>query len=317
MYTARMKIAFFGTPDFAVPTLERLMASRHEVELVVSRPDRPVGRSQILTSPPIVETARRHEVEVLQPKNLKAPEVDSALAEIAADAAVVVAYGKLIPARLLEIPRYGFINLHPSLLPRHRGPSPIQWALVCGDRATGVTTMQLDEDMDTGPILLQKRISIEDRETAELLAPRLAALGADLIVRTLDELENGSLSAHPQPSDGANVTPMLRRNFAKVDWSMPARQLINRLRGFTPWPGLYTKFRGGRMKIFGLEEVRPSPKGDEDPGTVLSVEDGGIVVRCGKRTAAMITEVQREGRRRMPVDAFLIGERVTRGETLG
>lgn len=317
MYTARMKIAFFGTPDFAVPTLERLMASRHEVELVVSRPDRPVGRSQILTSPPIVETARRHEVEVLQPKNLKAPEVDSALAEIAADAAVVVAYGKLIPARLLEIPRYGFINLHPSLLPRHRGPSPIQWALVCGDRATGVTTMQLDEDMDTGPILLQKRISIEDRETAEMLAPRLAALGADLIVRTLDELENGSLSAHPQPSDGANVTPMLRRNFAKVDWSMPARQLINRLRGFTPWPGLYTKFRGGRMKIFGLEEVRPSPKGDEDPGTVLSVEDGGIVVRCGKRTAAMITEVQREGRRRMPVDAFLIGERVTRGETLG
>jgi methionyl-tRNA formyltransferase len=177
--------------------------------------------------------------------------------------------------------------------------------------------MQLDEDMDTGPILLQKRISIEDRETAEMLAPRLAALGADLIVRTLDELENGSLTAHPQPSDGTNVTPMLRRNFAKVDWSMPARQLINRLRGFTPWPGLYIKFRGGRMKIFGLEEVRPSPQGDGDPGTVLSVDDGGIVVRCGKRTAVMITEVQREGRRRMPVDAFLIGERVTRGETLG
>jgi len=312
-----MKIAFFGTPDFAVPTLERLMASRHEVALVVTRPDRPVGRRQILTAPPVVEAARQHAIDILQPKNLKSEEVGERLTSISVDAVVVVAYGKLVPARLLEIPRYGFINLHPSLLPRHRGPSPIQWALVCGDRATGVTTMQLDEDMDTGPILLQKRISIEDRETAEMLAPRLAALGADLIVRTLDELENGSLSAHPQPSDGTNVTPMLRRNFAKVDWSMPARQLINRLRGFTPWPGLYTKFRGGRMKIFGLEEVRPSPKGDEDPGTVLSVEDGGIVVRCGKRTAAMITEVQREGRRRMPVDAFLIGERVTRGETLG
>jgi methionyl-tRNA formyltransferase len=312
-----MKIAFFGTPDFAVPTLERLMASRHEVALVVTRPDRPVGRRQILTAPPIVEAARQHAIDILQPKNLKSEEVGERLTSISVDAVVVVAYGKLVPARLLEIPRYGFINLHPSLLPRHRGPSPIQWALVCGDRATGVTTMQLDEDMDTGPILLQKRISIEDRETAEMLAPRLAALGADLIVRTLDELENGSLSAHPQPSDGTNVTPMLRRNFAKVDWSMPARQLINRLRGFTPWPGLYTKFRGGRMKIFGLEEVRPSPKGDEDPGTVLSVDDGGIVVRCGKRTAAMITEVQREGRRRMPVDAFLIGERVTRGETLG
>jgi methionyl-tRNA formyltransferase len=312
-----MKIAFFGTPDFAVPTLERLVASRHEVALVVTRPDRPVGRRQVLTAPPIVEAARQHAVDILQPKNLKSEEVGKRLTSIGVDAAVVVAYGKLIPARLLEIPRYGFINLHPSLLPRHRGPSPIQWALVCGDRATGVTTMQLDEDMDTGPILLQKRISVEDRETAEMLAPRLAALGADLIVRSLDELEDGSLTAHPQPSDGANVTPMLRRNFAKVDWSMPARQLINRLRGFTPWPGLYTKFRGGRMKIFGLEEVRPSPKGDEDPGTVLSVEEGGIAVRCGKRTAAKITEVQREGRRRMPVDAFLIGERVTRGETLG
>jgi methionyl-tRNA formyltransferase len=312
-----MKIVLFGTPDFAVPTLERLMASRHEVALVVTRPDRPVGRRQVLTAPPVVEAARQHAIDILQPKNLKSEEVGERLTSIGVDAVVVVAYGKLIPARLLEIPQHGFINLHPSLLPRHRGPSPIQWALVCGDRATGVTTMQLDENMDTGPILLQKRVSIEDRETAEMLAPRLAALGADLIVRTLNELEDGSLTAHPQPADGANITPMLRRNFAKVDWSMPARQLINRLRGFTPWPGLYTKFRGGRMKIFGLEEVRPSPQGDGDPGTVLSVDDGGIVVRCGKRTAVMITEVQREGRRRMPVDAFLIGERVIRGETLG
>ena len=317
MYTARMKIVFFGTPDFAVPTLERLMASRHEVALVVTRPDRPVGRRQILTAPPVVEAAHQHAIDILQPKNLKSPEVDRALAEIEADAVVVVAYGKLIPTSLLEIPRHGFINLHPSLLPRHRGPSPIQWALVCGDRATGVTTMQLDKGMDTGPILLQQRVAIEDRETAELLAPRLAELGADLIVRTLDELEDGSLTARPQPADGVNETPMLRRNFAKVDWSMPARQLVNRLRGFTPWPGLYTKFRGGRLKIFGLEEVKPSPRGKEDPGTVLSAEDEGIVVRCGKKTAARITEVQREGRRRMPVDAFLIGERVTRGETLG
>jgi len=181
-----MKIAFFGTPDFAVPTLERLMASRHEVALVVTRPDRPVGRRQILTAPPVVEAARQHAIDILQPKNLKSEEVGERLTSIGVDAAVVVAYGKLIPARLLEIPQHGFINLHPSLLPRHRGPSPIQWALVCGDRATGVTTMQLDENMDTGPILLQKRVSIEDRETAEVLAPRLAALGADLIVRTLN-----------------------------------------------------------------------------------------------------------------------------------
>jgi methionyl-tRNA formyltransferase len=312
-----MKVVFFATPDFAVPTLERLVASAHEVVLVVSRPDKPVGRHQVLTSPPVVEAARSLGLEVVQPKSLKGDDAAQALAASAADVAVVVAYGKLIPAELLAIPRHGFVNLHPSLLPRHRGPSPIQWALVCGDRATGVTTMQLDEGMDTGPILLQERVPIDDAETAETLAPRLAAIGADLVVRTLDGLEQGTITPRPQPEDGVNTTPMLRRNFAKVDWSMPARQLVNRLRGFTPWPGLYTSFRGGRLKIFGLEEVKPAPSGDEEPGTVLTADDTGIVIRCGRTTAARLTELQREGRRRMPVDAFLIGERVTRGETFG
>jgi methionyl-tRNA formyltransferase len=312
-----MKVVFFGTPDFAVPTLERLVASDHEVVLVVSRPDRPVGRKQVLTAPPVIEVARDRQIEYIQPPKLKSKGVGPVLSDCGADVAVVVAYGKLIPAALLEVPPHGFVNLHPSLLPRHRGPSPIQWSLVCGDRATGVTTMLLDEGMDTGPILLQQRVPIEDGETAEMLAPRLADLGADLIVRTLDELEAGTANPRPQPSDGVNTTPMLRRNFAKVDWSMPARQLVNRLRGFTPWPGLYTKFRGGRLKIFGLEEVKPPPKGDEDHGTVLDASEDGIVVRAGRGSAVKITEVQREGRRRMPVDAFLIGERVTRGETLG
>jgi methionyl-tRNA formyltransferase len=181
---------------------------------------------------------------------------------------------------------------------------------------TGVTTMQLDEGMDTGPILLQERISIDDDETAEILAPRLAAAGADLVLKTLDGLERGDLTPRPQPPDGANTTPMLRRNFGEVDWSMPARQLVNRLRGFTPWPGLHTSLREGRLKIFGLEEVKPPPAGDEKPGTVIEVEPSGIVVRCGRGTAARLTELQREGRRRMPVDAFLIGERVVRGESL-
>jgi methionyl-tRNA formyltransferase len=312
-----MKVVFFATPEFAVPTLELLVASPHEIVLVVSRPDKPVGRHQVLTSPPVVEAARSLGLEVVQPKSLKGDDAAQALAASAADVAVVVAYGKLIPAELLAIPRHGFVNLHPSLLPRHRGPSPIQWALVCGDRATGVTTMQLDEGMDTGPILLQERVPIDDEETAEMLAPRLAAIGADLVVRTLDGLEQGTITPRPQPEDGVNTTPMLRRNFAKVDWSMPARQLVNRLRGFTPWPGLYTSFRGGRLKIFGLEEVKPAPSGDEAPGTVLTADDTGIVIRCGRTTAARLTELQREGRRRMPVDAFLIGERVTRGETFG
>jgi methionyl-tRNA formyltransferase len=300
-----------------VPTLEAIVASDHEVVLVISRPDKPVGRKQVLTAPPVVELARKHGIPVLQPKSLKGDDARAAVEGCRADAAVVVAYGKLIPAHLLDIPRFGFINLHPSLLPRHRGPSPIQWALVCGDRATGVTTMQLDEGMDTGPILLQERVPIERDETAEVLASRLARLGAGLVVRTLDGLQQGSVTARPQPTDGVNTTPMLRRNFAKVDWSMPARQLVDRLRGFTPWPGLYTKFRGGRLKIFALEEVKPSPHGDEEPGTVIDVGPSGIVVRSGRASAVRITEVQREGRRRMPVDAFLIGERVSRGEALG
>jgi methionyl-tRNA formyltransferase len=312
-----MKVVFFGTPAFAVPTLDRLVAGRHEVVLVVSRPDRPVGRRQVLTSPPVIEAARARDLEYFQPKNLKSDEIVGRLEESECEVAVVVAYGKLIPARLFEIPRHGFVNLHPSLLPRHRGPSPIQWALVCGDRSTGVTTMLIDEGMDTGPILLQRRVPIEPDETAEMLSPRLAEIGAELVIQTLDELDEGRLQPRPQPRDGANTTPMLRRSFAKVDWSMPARHLVNRLRGFTPWPGLHTKFRGGRLKIFGLQEVKPPPPGNEKPGTVLAAEADGVVVRCGKGSAARITEVQREGRRRMPVDAFLIGERVTHGEAFG
>ncbi len=312
-----MNVAFFGTPDFAVPTLRALLESGHSVGLVISRPDRPVGRHQVMTPPPVVEVAREHDLEIMQPAKLKDGAVEEALRAALVDVAVVVAYGRFIPTDLLGSLPGGFVNLHPSLLPRHRGPSPIQWALVCGDRRTGVTTMLLDDGMDTGPIFLQQGMVIEPQDTAATLSPRLATIGAELIVRTLDGLEDGSVTSKPQPSDGVNVTPMLRRDFAKVDWSMPAIQLVNRLRGFTPWPGLFTSFREGRLKIFGLEEVSPAPSGEEKPGAVLVADAAGIVVRCGKTTAARITEVQREGRRRMPADAFLVGERVTPGEQLG
>ena len=312
-----MKIAYFGTPEFAVPTLDALLESRHEVVLVVSKPDRPVGRKKVMTSPPIIDVALRHELRTAQPKGLKGGGFNEILSESGAEIAVVVAYGKLIPEDVLGLPARGFVNLHPSLLPRHRGPSPIQWALVCGDRSTGVSTMQLDDGMDTGPILLQERMPIELLDTAETLSPRLAELGAGVMIQTLDGIEDGTVEARPQPDDGANVTPMLRRNFAKVDWTMPARQLVNRLRGFTPWPGLYTKFRGGRLKIFGLEEVKPAPPGNEEPGMALEAGPAGILVRCGRGSAALLTEMQREGRRRLPADAFLIGERVSRGERFG
>jgi len=297
--------------------LQRLVTSPHEVVLVVSRPDRPVGRKQVLTAPPVVELARRLGLPVRQPRSLKGEAFAGELAGLKAAIGVVVAYGKLIPASVLDVFPRGFINLHPSLLPRYRGPSPIQWALVRGDKVTGVTTMMLDEGMDTGPLLLQKKVPIEPGETAEELASRLASLGADLVLETLDRLEAGTIEPHPQPEKGASVTPMLRRHFGEIDWSMTARQLVNRLRGFTPWPGLYTKFRGGRLKIHGLEEAPDQPRGDEPPGTVLEADASGIVVRCGRGTAVRVTDLQREGKRRMPADAFLIGERVARGERLG
>ncbi len=309
-----MRVAFFGTPEFALPTLMRLLESRHEVVLVVSKQDRPVGRHQELTPPPVAVVAQRCGLLCEQPKSVRSSEFAERLAGLDLDAAVVVAFGRLIPEELLSIPRLGFVNLHPSLLPRHRGPSPIQWALVCGDRVTGVTTMQIDAGMDTGPILLQKSVRIEPKETSEELAERLSALGAELVVETLDRLEEDKLVARPQPEEGASVSPMLRRSFAKVDWTMPARALANRLRGLTPWPGMYAKFRGGRLKIHGLEEVRPAPRGDEEPGTVIVADGAGIVVRTGRGTAVRITDLQREGRRRLPADAFLIGERVSRGE---
>lgn len=312
-----MKVAFFGTPDFAVPTLNALFESKHNVCLVVSRPDKPVGRRQVMTSPPVVVVARELGLDIIQPAKLKDGNVREALVREQIDVAVVVAYGRIIPGDVLDSLEGGFVNLHPSLLPRHRGPSPIQWALVSGDRRTGVTTMMLDEGMDTGPILMQKDVLIQHQDTTATLSPRLAEIGAGLIVETLDGLESGEVTPKPQPTDGVNVTPMLRRDFAKVDWSMPAVQLLNRLRGFTPWPGLFTTFRGGRLKIFGLEVVKPSPAGTEDPGTVLDAGADGIVVRCGRKSAARITEVQREGRRRMPADAFLIGERVAAGERFG
>ena len=311
-----MDVVFFGTPDFAVPTLRRLADSRHRLVRVVTKPDRPVGRQREMQSPPVAMLARELGMEVVQPGKLKGAD-RQVFGGGRPDVAVVVAYGKLIPASMLDVPRHGFVNLHPSLLPRHRGPSPIQWTLVCGDRTTGVTTIQLDEGMDTGPILLQERVGVAPGETADLLSERLARLGADLVVSTLDGLEEGRIEPTPQPPDGANVTPMLRRSFAKVDWSMPARNLVNRLRGFTPWPGLYTRLRGGRIKLHGLQEVPSAPEGDEEPGTILATSPDGVLVRCGRGTAVRVTELQREGRRRMPVDAFLIGERLTRGEKFG
>lgn len=308
-----VRLVFFGTPEFAVPTLDAVVASGHEVVLVVTRPDQPAGRHMHLTAPPAVDAARRLGLSLAQPPKPGAEEFVARLRVLAPEVAVVVAFGRLISPRVLRIPVRGFVNLHPSLLPRYRGPSPVESAIMAGDRVTGVTSMLLDEGMDTGPILLQREVSIEPRERAPELEARLAHMGAELIVETLAGLASGSVVPKPQEDRLATTTAKLERQMGRVDWAMAATELANRCRAFDSWPGLFANFRGARLKIHGLEpgEARG---GDEPPGTVLAASGAGIAVRCGGGTVVLVTEVQREGKRRVPADAFIIGERVAPGE---
>jgi len=313
VYTPDVRLVFFGTPEFAVPTLAAVVAAGHEVELVVTRPDQPAGRRLQVASPVVVEEARRLHLALAQPEKLGVDEFVGRLRSLRPDAAVVVAFGRMIAPRVLSVPRLGFINLHPSLLPRHRGPSPIPAAILAGDAETGVTTMLLDEGMDTGPILLQCATPIAPREHAPMLEARLAVLGAELIVETLARMDQGAVTPTPQDATLATVTGKLERKLGRIEWRESAEVLARRCRAFDPWPGLFASFRGARLKIHGLEvgDARP---GDEEPGTVLELSSAGIAVRCGVGSVALLTDVQREGKRRLPADAFIIGERVAPGE---
>ncbi len=310
-----MRLVFFGTPEFAIPTLDALTAAGHEVMLVVTRPDKPSGRHMHVTAPPVVDAARRLGLPLAQPEKPGVDEFASRLRAIAPEVAVVVAFGRLISPRLLRIPRGGFVNLHPSLLPRYRGPSPIESALVAGDEVTGVTTMLLDEGMDTGPVLMQREVPVGPRERTPELEARLARVGAALVVETLAGMASGAVVPVAQDPARATVTAKLERRMGRVDWELTARELANRCRAFDPWPGLFTNFRGARLKIHGLEDAG-ARNGGEAPGTVLELSPAGVAVRCGGGTVALVTEVQREGKRRLPADAFIIGERVAPGEHL-
>jgi methionyl-tRNA formyltransferase len=308
-----VRIAFFGTPEFALSSLEAVRAGGHEVVLVVSRQDQPAGRHLRVITPPVIVRARELGLPTAQPEKLGVDEFVFRLRELAFDAAVVVAFGRLINPRVLRIPRLGFVNLHPSLLPRYRGPAPIEYAILNGDAETGVTTMLLDEGMDTGPLLMQRATPIEVGERTLQLERRLATLGAGLIAETLVGLAGGTLRAVPQDDSLVSVTSKLERKMGRINWGMSAEELERRCRAFDPFPGLYCNFRGSRVKVYGLE-VAPPVAGEEEPGTVLAVSGAGIAVRCGDGGVALLTELQREGKRRLPADAFILGERVARGE---
>jgi methionyl-tRNA formyltransferase len=310
-----VRVAFFGTPEFALPSFDAVLAGGHEVLLVVSRQDQPAGRHLRVVTPPVIVRAQALGLPTAQPEKLGVDEFVFRLRALALDVAVVVAFGRLINPRVLRIPRFGFVNLHPSLLPRYRGPSPIESPILNGDAETGVTTMLLDDGMDTGPLLMQRRTAIEPGERAWRLESRLAVLGAGLIAETLAGIERGELRAVPQDDALASVTHKLERKMGRIDWTMAAAELARRCLAFDPFPGLYCSFRGARLKVHGLE-LGPALAGEEEPGTVLAVSNAGIAVRSGGGSVALLTELQREGKRRLPADAFILGERVARGERL-
>lgn len=308
-----MRVAFFGTPEFALPSLDALLAAGFEVPLVVSRADQPAGRHMELTRPPVVLAAERLGIPVAQPEKLGVDEFYRPFVELRPDVAAVVAFGRLITPRVLQVPRLGFVNVHPSLLPRYRGPTPIETAILEGDAETGVSTMLLDEGFDTGPVLLQRVVPLGPRDRTSTLEPQLARVGAELLVETLRALAAGSLRPRPQDDRAATVTAKLERKMGRIDWTLPAEALDRRCRAFDPFPGLYSNFRGARIKVHDLRVGEPL-SGDEPPGTVIHVSPAGIAVRCGGGSAAVLGELQREGKRRLPADAFIVGERVARGE---
>lgn len=311
-----MNLIFCGTPQFAVPTLEKLLAEKFVFELVITNPDEPSGRGYELKAPPVKQVAERAGLEIFQPAKLKEPAVREFLSKFHPDAMVVVAYGHIIPPWMIELPRLGCINLHASLLPKYRGAAPIQWSLIRGERTTGVTTMLIDPGMDTGDILLQREVEVEAGDTTETLSARLSALGANLMVETLRGLERGEITPQPQDHSQATLAPMLKKEHGRIDWSLAAQEIAWRVRGLRPWPGAYTTFRGKMAHIWAAATAIMVGPVSSEPGALLA-EAGKLLVACGAGTFLEVRELQLEGRKRISARDFLNGVRLTAGEKFG
>ena len=316
-----MKLVFCGTPHFAVPTLDALLAAGHEIPLVVTQPDRPVGRTKELAAPPVKVAALAAGIEVTQPEKIRNnQEFRTRLEEIAPDAIVVVAYGRLIPPWMLALPRLGCINLHASLLPRYRGAAPIQWAVAMGEVFTGNTTMLLEEGLDTGPILLQQALAIGTEQTAADLLDVLAEGGAPLVVKTLAGLEDGSIEPTPQNHSGATLAPILSREDGRMDFAArTAIELKNRWRGFQPWPGAFTTLDGKKLIVHRLGIADPlsfAAPATTDPGRI-HLENHRLFVACAGNTWLELFEVQLEGKKRLAAAEFLRGNSLADGTRLG
>ena len=308
-----LTLVFAGTPKFAVPTLESLIGSGHHVSLVVTQPDRPSGRGLELAASPVKQSATKHGIPLSQPDKIKNNEsFRSQLESLQPDAIVVVGYGRMIPQWMIDLPRLGNLNVHASLLPKYRGAAPIQWAIAQGEMVTGVTTMCIDAGLDTGEILLQGEIPIGAEDTSETMAPKLATLGAQLMVDTLQRLQAATLKPRPQDDSRATLAPILKKADGHIDFRRSATEIWNRLRGFSPWPGAFTSFRGKTLHIW-----KARPVAIDIPAGTLRVEDGSLLVGCGANSSLELFEVQIEGKKRMSAQDFLNGYHPKAGEQLG
>jgi methionyl-tRNA formyltransferase len=308
-----LNLVFCGTPRFAVPVLDKLVDAGFRVQLVVTQPDRPKGRGLELVSSPVKQRALQLGLPITQPENIKNNDAFRAqLAALKPDAIIVVGYGRIIPQWMLDLPPLGNINLHASLLPKYRGAAPIQWAIARGENVTGVTTMKLNAGLDTGDILQQKKIDIAPDDTAETLAPKLADVGADLTVETLHGLQAGSVHPRQQDHSKATLAPILKKEDGLVDFSRSATEIVNRLRGFQPWPGAYSKFRGKNLHVWKV-----AASDQALPLSELKVDGDRLFVGCGEASAIELLEVQLEGKKRSSAADFIHGYRPRPGEKLG
>jgi methionyl-tRNA formyltransferase len=310
-----MLLVFCGTPRFAVPTLERLVEAGHSVPLAVTQPDRPRGRGMELAISPVKESAIRLGIPVAQPDKIKSNDTfRQELSALRPDAIIVVGYGRIIPQWMIDLPRFGNLNLHASLLPKYRGAAPIQWAIAQGESVTGVTTMRIDAGLDTGDILMQRELPIAPDDTAETLSPKLAIIGADLMVETLRGLESGQILPTPQDNAKASLAPILRKEDGRIDFQRTATEIFNRVRGFQPWPGGHTLFRGRQLQVHRADHVDQS--NELVPGQI-SAESARLLAGCGNKTTLELIELQPEGKRRMSARDFINGYQPQPGEKFG
>jgi methionyl-tRNA formyltransferase len=309
-----VKIVFMGTPDFAVPSLVALSDSGEDVIAVVTQPDRPKGRKQILTPPPVKERAEKLSYPVFQPEKVRDPSFIDQMKALSPDLMVVVAFGQILPQALLDVPPLGCINVHASLLPKFRGAAPVHWALIEGERETGVTTMLLDAGMDTGPMLIKRSLPILPDDTGISLSQKLSTLGATALIETLEKLKKRSLQPIPQNSEEATYAPILKKKDGEVNWNEPAVRIERKWRALTLWPGMFTYYRKSLIKLNSVKVSRETTQAS--PGEVISVENRAIIVATGEG-GLEILELQPENGRRMPVSQYLLGHPLMKGEKFG